>query len=367
VALAPEESSLSLEHEMQKAHAAFAAAEAVPVVVAPKPKIFPAGVENAAAPQVPSPVEAVAEPVAPAVAEPTRDEVAAKEVAQTDAVQSFSPGSSPAPEVVAAAVREFERVAASFEARPHAAEPVRGEAGSASTRDVEQGAQVAQDTQAVAEPVVTAAVPEHASAQPESAFESAKESAPFAAIEEQRVEESNHEEAKQEVVPEIEAVASPVEESSAPISEKPESASPVHEKEYSAEATASAPATHANEPVEATEPAVEGIKDVPKEAANKESEIAETTAAAWASWRRIRESGDGKGSAHSEKHAASKEEKSLAQETSARAVAAGAEKSPEDPTASSQESPEIASIVDSVLAGMRPKIVEEISRKLGKK
>jgi hypothetical protein len=29
--------------------------------------------------------------------------------------------------------------------------------------------------------------------------------------------------------------------------------------------------------------------------------------------------------------------------------------------------PEIASIVDSVLADMRPKIVEEIARKLGKK
>ena len=104
---------------------------------------------------------------------------------------------------------------------------------------------------------------------------------------------------------------------------------------------------------------------------NKESEIAETTAAAWASWRRIRESGDGKGSAHSEKHAAShaasKDEKGSRQESSARAVAAGAEKSPEDPAASSEESPEIASIVDSVLAGMRPRIVEEISRKLGKK
>ena len=48
------------------------------------------------------------------------------------------------------------------------------------------------------------------------------------------------------------------------------------------------------------------------------------------------------------------------------AVAAGSEGSPEDvrPT---EETEEIASIVDSVLADMRPKIVEEIAKKLGKK
>ncbi len=100
VALAPEESSLSLEHEMQKAHAAFAAA--VPVVVAPTPEVAPAAVDSVAATQVSSPVEPV---VAPAVAEPTRNEIAAKEVAQADAGQSFSSISSPSPEVVAAAVR----------------------------------------------------------------------------------------------------------------------------------------------------------------------------------------------------------------------------------------------------------------------
>jgi len=48
------------------------------------------------------------------------------------------------------------------------------------------------------------------------------------------------------------------------------------------------------------------------------------------------------------------------------AVAAGAEKAPQETVADS-ETPEIASLVDSVLADLRPKIVEEISRKLGKK
>jgi hypothetical protein len=49
------------------------------------------------------------------------------------------------------------------------------------------------------------------------------------------------------------------------------------------------------------------------------------------------------------------------------AVAAGAERKPEEATSSFDSDPEIASIVDSVLADMRPKIVEEIARKLGKK
>ena len=48
------------------------------------------------------------------------------------------------------------------------------------------------------------------------------------------------------------------------------------------------------------------------------------------------------------------------------AVAAGAEKSPEE-GAPGADPRAIANIVDSVLAELRPKIVEEISRKLGEK
>ena len=52
----------------------------------------------------------------------------------------------------------------------------------------------------------------------------------------------------------------------------------------------------------------------------------------------------------------------------AMAVAAGAEKSPAEASTDSASDPEgIASIVDSVLADLRPKIFEEISRKMGKK
>jgi hypothetical protein len=95
--------------------------------------------------------------------------------------------------------------------------------------------------------------------------------------------------------------------------------------------------------------------------AKRESE----TAAAWASWRKIRETGGSKASNPTE--ASVKEaEDSIPEDRAAMAVAAGAESKPEEVT-SLDSDPEIASIVDSVLADMRPKIVEEIARKLGKK
>ena len=90
--------------------------------------------------------------------------------------------------------------------------------------------------------------------------------------------------------------------------------------------------------------------------AKKESEIAEKTAAAWASWRRVRGSDD---AMHSGGNGAPQDEAAMA-------VAAGAEKAPVE-SASADSDAEIASIVDSVLADLRPKIVEEITRKLGKK
>jgi hypothetical protein len=98
--------------------------------------------------------------------------------------------------------------------------------------------------------------------------------------------------------------------------------------------------------------------------AKKESEIAATTAAAWASWRRIRETGDAKSPSSSADQKEGTE--ASAQDEAAMAVAAGAEKSPEG-AHSASKSDDIAGIVDSVLADLRPKIVEEISRKMGKK
>jgi hypothetical protein len=97
------------------------------------------------------------------------------------------------------------------------------------------------------------------------------------------------------------------------------------------------------------------------EMAKRESE----TAAAWASWRKIRETGGSKSAPPAE--ASVKAEESVPEDRAAMAVAAGAESKPEEVAGSFDSDPEIASIVDSVLADMRPKIVEEIARKLGKK
>jgi hypothetical protein len=106
--------------------------------------------------------------------------------------------------------------------------------------------------------------------------------------------------------------------------------------------------------------------------AKKESEIAATTAAAWANWRQIRETGDPRGKAPESAKAGQPEvdedEDEQPRDAAAMAVAAGAENRPKDATEESDPDPDaIASIVDSVLAQMRPQIVEEISRKMGKK
>jgi hypothetical protein len=112
----------------------------------------------------------------------------------------------------------------------------------------------------------------------------------------------------------------------------------------------------------AVEPTAEGSREMAK----KESDAAANTAAAWASWRRIRESSDPK--AASEEHSEKESEEASTRQEAAMAVAAGAEKTPEEVPAESESDPAaIASIVDSVLADLRPKIFEEISRKMAKK
>ncbi len=104
-------------------------------------------------------------------------------------------------------------------------------------------------------------------------------------------------------------------------------------------------------------------------AEKKESDLVATTAAAWASWRQIRDTGSPSANAAQPANAGKQEdehdEPAHSPESAAMAVAAGAEKSPEEaPAASSAESKAIANIVDSVLAELRPKIAEEIARKL---
>jgi CheY-like chemotaxis protein len=110
------------------------------------------------------------------------------------------------------------------------------------------------------------------------------------------------------------------------------------------------------------------VPEVQPEAEPKlDTETVKSTAAAWASWRQIRDTGKGAEVAQ----ALPKEfdvPESAPQEIAA-AVAAGAEQilSPVTAVEASHNPSEVASIVDSVLADLRPKLMEEISRKMSQK
>ncbi len=314
VAPSPEESSISLESEMQKAYAAFAAADAACARTAESVATVP----SIAAP----PVEASAEHSTPA-SEPYLQHDAPAGPAPADT--SAAPAVAAAPELTPISI---EAMVAGLTEEPA----------------------ITREESAIENPV----------GERVASIERPDQSAPEPAPEEPPQPEA--------------AVASvaTTEEVAAAIAQ--EAVAPPSTEATSAENAVAASASSAN----GTEAESSG------NLAHKDSEAA-TTAAAWASWRRIRESGDG----HKASPEASVSEPTNPESTdlvptnletakneieqapaplhvAAMAVAAGAEKSPEAASAEA-ESPDIASIVDSVLADLRPKIVEEISRKLGKK
>ncbi len=128
------------------------------------------------------------------------------------------------------------------------------------------------------------------------------------------------------------------------------------------------------DPVAEAQPASHLQNEEPSEAPQPDFERVKTTAAAWASWRQIR---DNSAPVDSPSHESQPAEFAESQPTSAEArapetaaaVAAGAEQilqavAGADPTSESRNSSDVASIVDSVLADLRPKLMEEISRKM---
>jgi CheY-like chemotaxis protein len=320
IPLSSDEAALSLEHEMQKAHAAFAAAEthSAAVVIAPEPST-----PESPAPEPLSAPEPTAEKT---TSEPEPAQVAPEVSEAATAIASMTT------DAISAAVKELEAVAASYEGhRPFPSE---------TESSVLASEAAASPKEAEPEPPIPASlVPaEPARSEPEPVSQQQTE----APVAETKTAETKTEEAPaaiQEVTSTEQPTLSPVEPSQA---------------EASPSLIETAVPSHDAEPVQSAESSAGGTTGMSK----KESEIAESTAAAWASWRRVRESGD--------HHSASSSNDDNDHADAAMAVAAGAEKAPEDAT-SIQESGEIASIVDSVLADLRPKIVEEISRKLGKK
>ena len=290
VALAPEDSGISLEEEMRRAAAVYAApaqetdvAEVSAPVAAAVEAVAP--VPEPAAPQAPAPV--AAEPAQPVVEAPA---VAA------DAVR--------------ATVKEFETVAAAYVPEAEAAQSY-SSAQAASPSPVETPA--SEPVPPVDQPVASASAPA-----PETA----------------RIDEPPHQPAPENFK---------TDETEARVAEAP------------GMAEVATPVVQAAEPVPVAEATPESAEASPRTRKEKETEpendhLAASTAAAWASWRRVREDAPAADSSDS----------------AAMAAAAGAEKSPEE-TSGNGSDPAIASIVDSVLADLRPRIVEEISRKLGKK
>ena len=103
-----------------------------------------------------------------------------------------------------------------------------------------------------------------------------------------------------------------------------------------------------------------------------DTETLKSTAAAWATWRQIRDTSKGPEVAQADPGETQSTDFGASQpaaEETAAAVAAGSEHSLQASTAAepSRNSSDVASIVDSVLADLRPKLMEEISRKMAQK
>jgi CheY-like chemotaxis protein len=341
VALAPEEAAISLELEMQKAYAAFAAAEAGHAGVT---TASPETQSKPAEPAAPTEISSQAEAVAPGPV------VSIPAIPAPEAAEALSAVANAATDAISAAVKELEAVAASYLAQRT---PVPAEPEPAPVEKAEAAPQIAPEapqTEARVEdnPPATAAEP----APEPPKLETAGQDAP----------EIKHEEAKSDV-PVREEASAPTSETTSETPETQDTTVAAFVNEVLAEQS-SASQISDRAAVASDEPAARGPRDMAK----KESEMAETTAAAWANWRQTRESGDLKGASAEPSRKENEEEASSPADAAAMAVAAGAEKAPEESSIASPSDAEgIASIVDSVLADMRPKIFEEISRKMGKK
>jgi two-component system chemotaxis response regulator CheY len=423
IAIAVEEAAVSLELEMQKAYAAFAAAEAnqpgfvtsPPDAATPVSDSISASIVGAPANPVPDEEEiartlrdvahASAEAVDSTLAKleavadanvnandssvntniNTNDSIvsgvtqaeelsarAASDGAAPQAVESvtepvaFAQAAETHSEIVAAAVRELEakREQEARELEIRELEAKEREAKELQIRELEAKEQEAREREAREQAAREQAAREQAEA---AAAQAAAEVT--SAAEAARAAELSASEPISEASSGTSVSASPVSEPSVPVVAE-EVTSPSASQIVS---TVEPPPTEAVAAVSGAAPGNEKVAGG-EMAENRESDLAAATAAAWASWRQIRESGDNKkatGPAKANQQDDDDEEyPELPPDRAAMAAAAGAEKSPsvEDVPEVSADDPEaIASIVDKVLADLRPKIAEEISRKLKKK
>ena len=316
VALDADEAMISLEQEMQKAYAAFVAEEAAPANET---------AEIAFSQNLPA---------APAPAEPQAEAVSSSE---------FVPAAQPEP-------------VASSDASSTEPAPLSPDA-EATTSPIHAGVTEAPES--------TALVP-----QPEPA---SNEFAEPAAIEAQAAAPQSSEPYSQTASDPVSAVT---ETASAPedLPSAPQSESAVEQMPASSNAFAPIIYSEHSEPVAEYKNEAHPEEDLTREDQPREdqpredSETLKSTAAAWASWRQIRDTGDAK----PETSAPGREELNIPEpapaEPAAMAVAAGAEQNLHEAIAPPSENPnDVASIVDSVLADLRPRLMAEITRKMSEK
>jgi two-component system chemotaxis response regulator CheY len=123
-----------------------------------------------------------------------------------------------------------------------------------------------------------------------------------------------------------------------------------------------APVSH-SEPVAEYKNEAHPEEDQPRE----DSETLKSTAAAWANWRQIRDTGDSKPETAAPVRDDLNQPEPARPESAAMAVAAGAEQNLQEATAPPENPQDVASIVDSVLADLRPRLMAEITRKMSEK
>jgi len=302
IALEGAEATVSLDQEMQKAYAAFAAEETASAVPLPEPPS-----QNSSVPAEPSfPVVPIANPE-PEFAAQSQPAISA-EVVQTEPAVTPPVASS----VSAEFLPEGELVAPVLAQAPLPETP--GEAAHFEDAHSEP-APLAESTPASHEPV----------ADPDSSI----------------------------VETAVANLATPAPQESQPA---PDAESTVPEPAAPSHAFASfTPSPHAEE-----------HQDY-KEGHQEESQTVKSTAAAWANWRQIRDAGETRPGAPESSHPESEESLPVSAETVAMAVAAGAEHAAQDSAPASENPADIAGIVDSVLADLRPRLMAEISKKMSEK
>jgi hypothetical protein len=374
VALGKEEAAISLEHEMQKAYAAFAAAvnghtssgSAVPengldaARVATATDSFTAPEAALPEPVVAIPAPEAVQPLSAALGNASTDAIRAA-VQELEMVAESFVGETAAPAGLGSApVAEASEAPQLLPAVPPAVEAIANESSTS-----------AEDPQSELAKLDTAKREEPPSWRPETTDQEWKNQswkgeelkAADRGSEQRKSEEPKSHQGNAEA-PLVTAGAPALEDRRDTTSEKPELTGHAFTNVVPADPTSGNQMSSSTETAVVPEPPAERSEGMIK----KESEATTTTAAAWASWRRIRESGDSKAASDepTQKEAKEAEEVAAPQDEAAMAVAAGAEKIPE-PADPESDPAAIANIVDSVLADLRPKIFEEISRKMGKK